>query len=61
MSNTNTTTGAEQMNTTTYNYVAIDAGGNIITREGLTAEQLRVHKGNLLVAGYRMTVVEVAA
>lgn len=49
------------MNTTTYNYVAIDAGGNIITREGLTAEQLRVHKGNLLMAGYKLTIVEVSA
>jgi len=41
----------------TYSYVARDAAGNTITREGLTAEQLRVQRGNLLCAGYWIDVV----
>lgn len=39
---------------TTFNYKASDSNGNVIAREGLTAEELDMQIGNLVCMGYRI-------
>lgn len=40
-----------------YSYSAVDAAENTITHDGITAETLAAHYGNLVVCGYRVNVV----
>lgn len=40
----------------TYGYHAEDAAGNQISRAGLTAQELRMQHGNLVVCGYMVVV-----